>query len=72
MQPSFIVAVWTRKGLQCFMVLFFIELSSRARPDCRHLVPVQKGFRMNQIAPNLTDAVISKNLNARTCQAARS
>jgi len=52
----FTVEVWTRRGLRRFVILFFIELSTRrvqiagtsAQPD---------GAWMSQIARNLTDAV---------------
>jgi transposase InsO family protein len=52
----FTVEVWTRKGLQRFMVLFFIELSSR-RVQIAGISASTNGFWMNQIARNLTDAV---------------
>ena len=34
----FTVEVWTRRGLQRFMVLFFIELATRTRRDRRNRV----------------------------------
>jgi putative transposase len=52
----FTVEVWTRKGLQRFMVLFFMELSSR-RVQIAGISASTNGFWMNQIARNLTDAV---------------
>ncbi len=52
----FTVEVWTVKGLHRFMVLFFIELSSR-RIQIAGISPRAHGFWMSQIARNLTDAV---------------
>jgi putative transposase len=52
----FTVEVWTRKGLQRFMVLFFIELSTR-RVQIAGISATANGLWMNQIARNLTDAV---------------
>lgn len=50
----FTVEVWTMKGLQRFMVLFFIELSSR-RVQLGGIAPSPNGFWMDQIGRNLTD-----------------
>jgi transposase InsO family protein len=48
----FTVEVWTRKGLRRFLVLFFIELSTRRV----HIAGISaNGFWMNQIARNLID-----------------
>jgi len=52
----FTVEVGTAKGLQRFLVLFFIELSSR-RVEIGGISPVANGFWMTQIARNLTDSV---------------
>src|SRR5205809_543476 len=52
----FTVEVWTRAGLQCFVVLFFIELSTR-RVEVGGIARVANGLWMTQIARNLTDAV---------------
>jgi putative transposase len=51
----FTVEVWTRKGLQRFFVLFFIELSTR-RVHIAGISAKASGLWMNQIARNLTDA----------------
>lgn len=51
----FTVEVWTPKGLQRFLVLFFIELSTR-RVQIAGISMKANGFWMNQIARNLTDA----------------
>ncbi len=50
----FSVEVWTKKGLQRFMVLFFIELSSR-RVQLGGIARSPNGFWMDQICRNLTD-----------------
>ena len=52
----FTVEVWTRAGLQRFVVLFFIELSTR-RVEVGGIVRVANGLWMTQIARNLTDPV---------------
>src|SRR5205809_1718885 len=52
----FTVEVWTRAGLQRFVVLFFIELSTR-RVEVGGIARVANGLWMAQIARNLTDAV---------------
>jgi putative transposase len=51
----FTVEVWTAKGLQRFLILFFIELSTR-RVQIAGISAKANGFWMNQIARNLTDA----------------
>jgi putative transposase len=51
----FTVEVWTRRGLQRFMVLFFIELSTR-KVEIAGIAQVANGLWMSQIARNLTDA----------------
>jgi transposase InsO family protein len=52
----FTVEVWTRRGLQRFMVLFFIELSTR-KVDIAGIGVVTNGLWMSQIGRNITDAV---------------
>src|ERR1700688_3172357 len=52
----FTVEVWTRKGLQRFMVLFFIELSTR-KVQIAGIASASNGLWMSQIGRNLTDAV---------------
>jgi hypothetical protein len=52
----FTVEVWTRRGLQRFIVLFFIELSTR-RVEVAGIACRANGLWMNQIGRNLTDAV---------------
>lgn len=54
----FTVEVWTRKGLQRFMVLFFIELSTR-KVEIAGIASVANGLWMTQIARNVTDPVDS-------------
>src|SRR6266850_1721448 len=51
----FTVEVWTRRGLQRFVVLFFIELSTR-KVEIAGIAAVANGLWMSQIARNLTDA----------------
>jgi hypothetical protein len=51
----FTVEVWTRRGLQRFIVLFFMELSAR-KVEIAGIAPVANGLWMSQIARNLTDA----------------
>lgn len=52
----FTVEVWTRQGLQRFMVLFFIELSTR-KVDIAGIGAAANGLWMSQIGRNVTDAV---------------
>jgi transposase InsO family protein len=52
----FTVEVWTRRGLQRFLVLFFIELSSR-RIKIAGIVSQVNGLWMSQIARDLSDPV---------------
>ena len=49
------VEVWTRSGLRRYMVLFFIELSTR-KVEIAGIAHVANGLWMGQIARNLTDA----------------
>lgn len=51
----FTVEVWTRRGLQRFLVLFFIDLSTR-KVEVAGIARAANGLRMSQIARNLTDA----------------
>ena len=51
----FTIEAWTRKGLQRFMVLFFIELSTR-KVEIAGIAPAANGLWMSQIARNLTAA----------------
>jgi transposase InsO family protein len=51
----FTVEVWTRRGLQRFMVLFLIELSTR-KVEVAGIAAVANGLWMSQIGRNLTDA----------------
>jgi transposase InsO family protein len=52
----FTVEAWTRKGLQRFLVLFFIELSTR-KVEIAGVATNANGLWMSQIGRNLTDAV---------------
>src|SRR2546426_4766452 len=52
----FTVEVWTCTGLQRFIVLFFVELSTR-RVQLGGIAKFPNGLWMSQIARNLTDAV---------------
>ena len=52
----FTVEVWTRAGLQRFVVLFFLDLSTR-RVTLGGIAKCPNGLWMAQIARNLTDAV---------------
>ena len=52
----FTVEVWTRRGLQRYIVLFFIELSTR-RVEIAGIASVVNGLWMSQIARNISDTV---------------
>jgi transposase InsO family protein len=52
----FTVEVWTRRGLRRFIVLFFIELSTR-KVQIAGIATDANGLWMSQIGRNLTDAV---------------
>jgi transposase InsO family protein len=52
----FTVEVWTCRGLTRFVVLFFIDLSTR-RVEIAGIARSANGLWMSQIARNLTDAV---------------
>jgi transposase InsO family protein len=51
----FTIEVWTRHGLKRFVVLFFIELSTR-KVEIGGIARTANGLWMTQIARNLTDA----------------
>jgi len=51
----FTVEVWARRGLQRFVVLFFIELSTR-KVEIAGIATGPNGLWMSQIGRNLTDA----------------
>ena len=50
----FTVEVWTKAGLQRFLILFFIDISSR-RVQLAGIAQCPNGFWMQQIAGNITD-----------------
>ena len=50
------IEVWTRNGLHRFIVLFFMELSTR-RVEIGGIASRANGLWMTQIARNLTDCV---------------
>lgn len=52
----FTVEVWTPRGLQRFLVLFFIDLSTR-RVEIGGIARIANGLWMTQVARNLTDAI---------------
>src|SRR4029453_8392752 len=52
----FTVEVWARRGLQRYIVLFFIELSTR-RVEVAGIASVSNGLWMSQIARNVSDTV---------------
>ena len=52
----FTVEVWTRRGLKRFIVLFFIELSTR-KVEIAGIASAANGLWMSQIGRNLTDVV---------------
>lgn len=52
----FTVEVWTRRGLQRFVVLFFIDLSTR-KVEIGGIGAIANGLWMAQIGRNVTDAV---------------
>jgi transposase InsO family protein len=51
----FTVEVWTRRGLQRFLVLFLIDLSTR-KVEIAGIAQAANGLWMSQIARNLTCA----------------
>src|SRR6516165_6771120 len=52
----FTIEAWTRRGLQRFVVLFFMELSTR-KVEIAGIASSPSGLWMNQVGRNLTDAV---------------
>ena len=52
----FTVEVWTRRGLQRFMVLFFIDLQTR-KVEIAGIATIANGLWMSQIGRNVTDTV---------------
>jgi transposase InsO family protein len=52
----FTVEVWTRRGLQRFIVLFFMDLSTR-KVEIAGIAALANKLWMSQIGRNLTDAV---------------
>jgi putative transposase len=52
----FTVEVWTKRGLQRFLVLFFLELSTR-KVEIAGIATSADGMWMSQIGRNLTDTV---------------
>ena len=52
----FTIEAWTRRGLQRFVVLFFMELSTR-RVEIAGIASSPSGLWMSQVGRNLTDAV---------------
>ena len=52
----FTVAVWTRRRLQRFIVLLFIELTAR-KVEIAGVASIPNGLWMSQIGRSLTDAV---------------
>lgn len=50
----FTVEAWTKKRLQRFVVLFFIDLSSR-RVELGGIARTPNGFWMEQVGRNITD-----------------
>jgi hypothetical protein len=52
----FTVEVWTRRGLQRFLVLFFIDLSTR-KVEIGGIASTTNELWMNQIGRKVTDAV---------------
>jgi len=52
----FTVEVWTRRGLQRFLVLFFVDLSTR-KVEIGGMASTANGLWMSQIGRNVTDTV---------------
>lgn len=52
----FTVEVWTRTGLQRFVALFFLELSTR-KVEVAGIAPTPNKLWMDQVARKLCDAV---------------
>ena len=52
----FTIEAWTRRGLQRFVILFFMELSTR-KVEIAGIASSPNGLWMNQVGRNLTDAM---------------
>ena len=52
----FTIEAWTMRGLQRFIVLFILELSTR-KVEIAGIAPMANGLWMSQLGRNLTDAV---------------
>jgi transposase InsO family protein len=52
----FAIEAWTWRGLQRFIILFFMELSTR-KVEVAGIASSPRGLWMNQVGRNLTDAV---------------
>ena len=52
----FAIEAWTRRGLQRFVILFFLELSTR-KVEIAGIASSPNGLWMNQIGRNITDVV---------------
>lgn len=52
----FAIEAWTRRGLQRFIVLFMIDLSTR-KVQIAAIAPMANGLWMSQVGRNLTDGV---------------
>jgi Integrase core domain len=52
----FTIEAWTRRGLERFVILFFMELSTR-KVEIAGIASSPSGLWMNQVGCNLTDAV---------------
>ena len=50
----FTIEAWTRRGLQRFVILFFMELSTR-KVEIAGIAPSPSGLWMTQVGRNLTD-----------------
>jgi putative transposase len=61
----FTVEVWTRKGLQRFIILFFLDLSTR-QVEIAGLASTANGLWMSQIGRRVTDAVDGILLSKRS------
>ena len=52
----FTIEAWTRRGLQRFVILFFMELSTR-KVEVAGIASSPRGLWMNQIGGNLTNSM---------------
>ncbi len=71
----FTVEVWTPRGLQRYIVLFFIKLSTR-RVEVAEIASVANGLWMSQIAQNISDTVDGlvkgSDTSSMTCRSSKS